>query len=265
MHVQDVAYRWLVSPHWRFDVNEEGERWRRHIQFLDLYVERRVHGTNQLRVRLTAERLRRWGRNPEERSSIDPPLVRRAVQYALARGWLPEAPHAPHFLLDAFGQRFLQTPRHLLYDEPLIARAFLGQIQSEGASRATASARIIEPLRVPAGSGPLPPTVTVRVHQPAQHLPEDGVLFLHPSTDPERPGFVDWPRVGGVFRVAGEAVFLYDNSGEEHRWAFLPLQDLRRELVDIHTPPPPPDEEETSAPFEADTAPPIDGPDDDEE
>lgn len=213
-----------------------GEPRRRALLFADLFVERRQQPAQQLRVRLYADWLVAWGRDPLNRRCIDPPLVRRAVRLALMRGWDPTT-EAPPFWMSVPDISFLQTPRHLLYAAPLIARVTVRDVEDLAPGRAQATLKAVEWLR-----GSVPGELSVRINQPAAQLPRDGLAFLHPDPDPERSGhFAGWPWYGALFRVSRGAALLYDDSGEERRWLFRPLRIIREELLKVCVPMPVPE------------------------
>jgi hypothetical protein len=229
VHIDGLAYRWLATPHWRFEVNEEGEQWRKELLFADLYVESRLVPSCQLRLRLFSEWLQRWGRDPLDRRCIDPPLVRRAVRLARLRGWEPEITAPPRWVPQE-DIPFLQTPRHLLYAAPLIARVTVKDVTETEPGCASATARVVERLR-----GSLPSEVRMHLTQPAEQLPRDALAFLRP--DPEHPGqLTTWPWYGGLFCVSQGAALLYDDSGEERRWRFRPLRIIREDLLQVSRP-----------------------------
>lgn len=235
VHIDGVAYRWLATPHWRFDLTEDGEPWHKELLFADLYVEKRVSPGAQLRLRLYAEWLAGWGRDPLDRRSIDPPMVRRVVRLGLMRGWASSQPGPPRWF-DAADIPHLQTPRHLLYAAPIVARVTVKDTAADTPGCATATLRVVERLR-----GSLPSEVSVRLAQPADQLPRDALAFLRPDpADPE--GLVGWPWYGGLFCVSRGAALLYDDSGEERRWQFRPLRVVREELLQVQVPLPLPPE-----------------------
>lgn len=202
---------------------------RRELLFADLYVEHRQQPACQLRVRLYADWLVSWGRDPLDRRCIDPPMVRRAVRLALMRGWDPDA-DIPPFWMEVSDVPFLQTPRHLLYAAPLIARVTVRDAEDAAPGCSTATLKPVEWLR-----GHVPGALTVHIKQPAEQLPRDALAFLHP--DPERPEqFAGWPWYGALFRVSRGAALLYDDSGEERRWRFRPLRIIREELIRVCVP-----------------------------
>lgn len=243
VHIDGTAYRWLATPHWHFDINDEGEQWRRTLLFADLYVEKRLQPASQLRVRLYTDWLLSWGRDPLDRRSIDPPMVRRAVSLALLRGWDPPSDGPPHSFAHQ-DVNFLQTPRHLLYAMPIIARVTVRDVQPAEPGCTSVTARVIERLK-----GTPAPELRLHLPQPAAAIPRDALVFL--KAEPTQNGmYVGWSWYGSMFCISRGAALLYDDSGEERRWKFRSLRTIRKELQSVLELPVIPPELEMLAPIE---------------
>ena len=197
--------------------------------FADLYIEKRLQPAAQARVRLYADWLSKWGRDPQDRRCIDPPMVRRVVRMAKLRGWQPQRTGRP-FWLTPVDVRYLQTPRHLLYAAPVVARVTVREITDVAPGRSVAHVRVMERMR-----GSLPGKFQIRVDQPRTSIPGDALAFLFPD-EAEAGTFRCCPWFGGLFRISNGAALLYDDSGEERLWRFRPLQHIREELKHVQLP-----------------------------
>ena len=89
---------------------------------------------------------------------------------------------------------------------------------------ASATARVIERLQ-----GNPPSELRLHLLQPAQTIPRDALVFLRAEPTPDGV-YVGWPWYGGLFCVSRGAALLYDDSGEERRWTFRSLRDVREEI-----------------------------------
>lgn len=228
IRIDGEAYRWLASPHWEFEVDEEEDDWERSPAFIDVYVEHRREPLQQLQVRIPASLLLRWGRDPMRRNVIDPGLVRRAVQLALREGWQPRQ-SGETFAISPERVRFIETPRHLLYSAAVIAQVLVESVEPVEPGMSRVRGRVMELLR-----GDVSEIVEIRAAQPADLIPENVLVFAF--REPSSGALVTWRQYGGVFMIAEGRVLLYDQSTREDRWAFLSLTRIRRELRKIQGP-----------------------------
>jgi hypothetical protein len=98
-------------------------------------------------------------------------------------------------------------------------------VQALSADHADIHASIIHPIRGRPGA-----EFHFTAALPAAQIPEQALVFLHP----DGAALTTWDRYAGVFRISGDTVLIYDDSGEEHRWAFRPLPSVLEELGGLH-------------------------------
>ena len=220
IHVGNHGYQWLASMHWVFEVEPDGQRWKKNPKFVDLHVEQDEVELGVLHARFPVPLLVSWGwQVRQHRRALPDDLVARTIRYAREKGWRPGE---VDFTLPSNRVRFLRTPRHLLYTEPVIARIRVVSTEPGGHYLTTIHAAVIHPIR-----GELEAEFSFTAALPTSHIPEQALVFLHPNAD---GGLTTWDRYAGVFRISGNAVLIYDNSGRERRWGFRPLPHLLEEL-----------------------------------
>lgn len=214
-------YHWLASMHWDFDVAPDGKKWKKEPRFVDLHISQDEDSVGVLRARFSVALLDTWGwKVREHRRALPDPLVMRAIRYAKKLGWQPGE---TDFNMPVERVRVLRTPRHLLYTEPIIARVRVLEVQADQPDLSTVQASIIHPIRGRPGA-----VFHFTAALPAAHIPEQALVFLHPDLSGT---LTTWSRYAGVFRISGNDVLIYDNSGQENRWGFFPLPQLLEEIT----------------------------------
>ena len=221
LRIDEQTYLWLASMHWDFDVAPDGKKWKKEPRFVDLHVSRDEDSIGVIRARFPVEQLDAWGwRVREHRRALPDPLVERAIRYAKTQGWQPGE---TDFNLPMERVRFLQTFRHLLYTEPIIARVRVLERHTERPGLTTIQASIIHLIRGRPGS-----EFRFTAALPAEQIPEQALVFLHADAS---GSLTTWSRYAGVFRISGNDVLIYDNSGLENRWGFRPLPKILEEIT----------------------------------
>ncbi len=219
IHIDEQTYHWLASMHWEFNVAPDGRQWKKDPKFVDLHVAAEEGGVGVLHARFPVPVLSEWGwQVREHRRALPDDLVARTIRYAIKEGWQPGE---TDFDLPPRRVRYLRTLRHLLYTEPIIARIRVLKATSRDRNSSTIHAAVIHPIRGRPGS-----EFHFTAQLPAKHIPDQALVFLHPGED----GLTTWESYAGVFRISGDAVLIYDSSGQEHRWGFRPLPLVLEEL-----------------------------------
>ena len=219
--INEQIFHWMASMHWEFEVAPDGRKWKKEPKFVDLHIACDEATEGVLHARFPVPMLSGWGwQVREHHRALPDDLVARTIRYALKEGWKPGE---TDFNMPISRVRFLRTPRHLLYTEPIVARIRVLESRADRPGFTAIHASIIHPIRGRPGSD-----FWFSAALPARHIPEQALVFLHP--DPER-GLTTWGHYAGVFRISGNDVLIYDNSGLDHRWGFRPLPMVLEELV----------------------------------
>lgn len=220
LEIDGQLYLWLASMHWEFNVAPDGKKWKKEPRFIDLHISQDEHPIGVLRARFPVEQLDSWGwKVREHRRALPDTLVRRTIHYAKKQGWQPGE---TDFNLPMGRVHVLQTLRHLLYTEPIIARIRVLDVRADQPDLATVHASIIHPIR-----GRTSSAFDFTAALPAAHIPEQALVFLHAD---EAGTLTTWSHYAGVFRICGNDVLIYDNSGRENRWCFCHLPQIVEEI-----------------------------------
>lgn len=218
--LEGQTYLWLASMHWEFDVAPDGKKWKKAPRFIDLHVSQDEDSIGVLRARFPVAQLEGWGwKVREHRRALPDTLVMRTIRYAKKQGWKPGE---TDFNLPINRVHVLQTLRHLLYTEPIIARIRVLEAHAEQPGVATIQASTIHRIRGRPGAA-----FRFTAALPTAHIPEQALVFLHANED---GNLTTWSRYAGVFRISGNEVLIYDNSGREGRWGFRPLVQVLEEI-----------------------------------
>ena len=221
LHIDGRTFRWLSSPHHRFETNADGQPVHQILDFVDLYAGLDAPGAGELRARFPVSVLTEWGwRGGPPESAIPAPLAERAIRWALLSGWSPEG---EDFVLPPAHLRFLRTPRPLLYTAPLIVRISITETEPLGPARVRLTGTVIQTFR-----GTPAATLTFTAALPPAQVPPQAMAFLEHTAD----GLAAMPRYGGVLRILDDRVLIIDGSAEE-RWLLHPLHEIVRELLSM--------------------------------